>query len=61
MSRPDVLACALATEQAQIQSATIDNRLMRSELDAVQIIATSRDTIARSRETLARLANRTLL
>jgi hypothetical protein len=54
------MACRLATEQAGIESAAIDNRQARSERYDVQLIATSRVAIARSREMLALIVERPL-
>ena len=55
MPHPTVTACREAVEQAQSQSAKLDRGLERSDADMGEILASSREAVARSRRTLARL------
>jgi len=60
MSHPMVVDCERETKRAAIASAVLNNQLKQLERGLSEIIAASGTAIARSRQTLARLADRDL-
>jgi hypothetical protein len=58
MSHPNVLSCAILVSKLGEQSAEIDVRLAASEAETMQLVASSRDAVERSRNLLNKLNSR---
>ena len=55
MSHPAVLACAILTSETARQSTKIDARFAASEPKTMEVVASSREAIERSRDLLSKL------
>jgi hypothetical protein len=58
MSQPAVLACAILTSEIGRQSAEIDARFAASEAQTTELVASSRESIERSRDLLSKVKAR---
>jgi hypothetical protein len=58
MSHPAVLACAILTSEIARQSAEIDARFSASEVETTELVASSRESIERSRDLVSKLKAR---
>jgi hypothetical protein len=58
MSHPAVLACAILTSEIARQSAEMDARFAASEAKIMEVVASSREAVKRSRDLLGKLKAR---